>query len=125
MHCVAVIVSKEKLSDPEIYNIMKPFDEYDFYGQYYDPVTDDSKDIPEEAYPEFTYDYFSVEETKPFISEEIDQSYTIISENGEAASRTRWNGNKYEDHRGKYNELVDRLRSDPSNKWMTVIDYHY
>ena len=55
MHACIMVITKEFPTDDVIYRAMSPFSEDGFYEKY-----EEEEKIPEDAWPEFTWDYFAV-----------------------------------------------------------------
>lgn len=126
MHCILQIVTKGKPTMIQIDQIMSPYYENDFYKQWYDPATDEFKEIPAEAYPPFTWDYYTIWEDGPSSSYEIGECYAMIDRQGRAHVRKRYNGHGYEDLSSDFDYWVKRMtRERGPNDWITVVNYHY
>lgn len=128
MHCLLQIVTKGHPTMLEIDNIMMPYYECDFYNKYYDPVKDEHKDIPKEAWPEFHWDYYTIwDEPKPSSEVEIGECFAIIDRQGRAHARSKWDGGpEWIDQNKDFEYWVKRvIRERGPNDFVTLINYHY
>lgn len=128
MHCLLQIITKEKPDMYEIDRIMQPYYESVFYDRYWDPVKEEHKPIPKEAYPAFTWDYYTIwEESKPSIDVTIGECFAIIDRQGRPHVRKYWNGGpEWIDQNQDFEYWVKRIvRERGSNDWVTTINYHY
>lgn len=126
MHCILQIVTKGKPTMEEIDQIMQPYYESDFLDRYWNPEKEDYDEIPEEAHPAFTWDYYDIWEQDPIAHVAIGNCFAMIDRQKRPHVRTWWNGREHVDKQKDFEYWIQRInREKGRNDWVTLVNYHY
>lgn len=126
MHCLLQIVTKGQPSAEEIEAIMTPYYECDFYDRYWDPVKEEHRPIPEDEYPAFHWDYYTIWEQCPSAEATIGDCFAMIDRQGRPHVRKWWNGKVFVDKTQDFDYWIKRIiRERGPQDWVTLVDYHY
>ena len=114
MHAAVHVLSNRRLSDSEIYQIMAPYCEFD---------------LPVNSYPEFSWDYFDIEEHYEIKNGqspvEINNCFVLIDPNKHVVTRHWWNGETHVNKTDEFEEYISKNRNKWKNCHMYVLDIHW